>query len=75
MFFPKSYIFKENRAQKVKQIGNAVPVNLAKALYSAILESMQEVSGEGKEFKTLQLKSVLEDKVKKDILTDGPPGG
>lgn len=40
MSFPKSYIFKGNREQKVKQIGNAVPVNLAKALCLSILESL-----------------------------------
>jgi DNA (cytosine-5)-methyltransferase 1 len=37
MSFPKSYSFAGNREQKVKQIGNAVPVNLAKALCSAII--------------------------------------
>ncbi|MGH9849034.1 MAG: DNA cytosine methyltransferase, partial [Blastocatellia bacterium] len=32
MGFPKAYFFFGNREQKVKQIGNAVPVGLAKAL-------------------------------------------
>lgn len=38
MSFPKSYFFAGNREQKVKQIGNAVPVNLAKALCKTILK-------------------------------------
>jgi len=37
MSFPKSYMFAGNREEKVKQIGNAVPVNLAKALCKAML--------------------------------------
>jgi DNA (cytosine-5)-methyltransferase 1 len=37
MGFPKTYVFVGNREQKVKQIGNAVAVNLAQALCSAIL--------------------------------------
>ena len=36
--FPGEYIFTGNKNDKVKQIGNAVPVNTAKALYSAILK-------------------------------------
>lgn len=40
MSFPKSYVFTGNREQKVKQIGNAVPVNLAKALCESILQSI-----------------------------------
>jgi DNA (cytosine-5)-methyltransferase 1 len=37
MGFPKTYVFTGNREQRVKQIGNAVPVGLAQALCSAIL--------------------------------------
>jgi DNA (cytosine-5)-methyltransferase 1 len=37
MSFPRSYVFVGNREEKVKQIGNAVPVNLAKALCKAML--------------------------------------
>jgi DNA (cytosine-5)-methyltransferase 1 len=37
MSFPKGYKFHGNREQVVKQIGNAVPVNLAKALCGALL--------------------------------------
>jgi DNA (cytosine-5)-methyltransferase 1 len=37
MGFPKTYYFVGNREQKVRQIGNAVPVNLAQALCSTIL--------------------------------------
>ena len=37
MGFPKEYEFKGNREARVKQIGNAVPVNLAKSLCSALL--------------------------------------
>lgn len=37
MSFPKSYKFKGTREQVVKQIGNAVPVNLAKALCTALM--------------------------------------
>lgn len=39
MSFPKTYVFTGNREQKVKQIGNAVPVGLAQALCSAILSA------------------------------------
>ncbi len=39
MSFPKSYHFAGNREQKVKQIGNAVPVRTAEALCRAVLES------------------------------------
>lgn len=39
MSFPADYQFTGNREQKVKQIGNAVPVNLAKALCRALLEN------------------------------------
>jgi DNA (cytosine-5)-methyltransferase 1 len=38
MSFPKSYVFTGNREQKVKQIGNAVPCGIAKALCAATLE-------------------------------------
>ena len=38
MSFPKDYQFSGNREQIVKQIGNAVPVNLAKALCKTLLE-------------------------------------
>jgi DNA (cytosine-5)-methyltransferase 1 len=37
MSFPKTYSFAGNREQRVKQIGNAVPVNTARALCHAIL--------------------------------------
>jgi len=37
MSFPKGYKFSGNREQIVKQIGNAVPVNLAKALCKSLL--------------------------------------
>jgi DNA (cytosine-5)-methyltransferase 1 len=37
MGFPKTYHFVGNREQKVKQIGNAVAVGLARALCSTIL--------------------------------------
>lgn len=39
MGFPKKYIFTGTRDEKVKQIGNAVPVNLAAALVRSILSS------------------------------------
>ena len=39
MSFPKTYFFAGNREQKVKQIGNAVPVGLARALCKAILSN------------------------------------
>lgn len=37
MSFPKTYVFTGNREQRVKQIGNAVPIKLAQALCTAIL--------------------------------------
>jgi DNA (cytosine-5)-methyltransferase 1 len=37
MSFPKEYKFHGSREQVVKQIGNAVPVNLAKALCKSLL--------------------------------------
>lgn len=39
MSFPKDYHFTGTRDQKVRQIGNAVPVNTAKALCKAVLEN------------------------------------
>jgi DNA (cytosine-5)-methyltransferase 1 len=39
MSFPKSYHFIGNREQKVKQIGNAVPVGMAAALCRSILKA------------------------------------
>lgn len=39
MSFPEDYQFTGNREQKVKQIGNAVPVNLARALCRSLLEN------------------------------------
>ncbi len=39
MSFPKSYSFTGTRQDKVKQIGNAVPVNLAKNLVKAVLDN------------------------------------
>lgn len=38
MSFPKTYHFVGNREQKVKQIGNAVPVGLAQALCASALQ-------------------------------------
>jgi DNA (cytosine-5)-methyltransferase 1 len=35
--FPKKYAFAGTRAVKIKQIGNAVPVHMAKALAAAVL--------------------------------------
>lgn len=37
MGFPKTYFFTGNREAQVKQIGNAVPVNLARALCQSII--------------------------------------
>lgn len=37
MGFPSTYVFKGNREQRVKQIGNAVAVGIAEALCAAIL--------------------------------------
>jgi DNA (cytosine-5)-methyltransferase 1 len=37
MSFPPDYEFTGNREQKVKQIGNAVPLNTAKALCRSLL--------------------------------------
>jgi len=37
MGFPESYVFKGNRTEVVKQIGNAVAVNMAKALCTSLL--------------------------------------
>lgn len=39
MSFPQDYQFSGNREEKVKQIGNAVPVMLAKALCKSLLSS------------------------------------
>ena len=36
--FPDSYVFKGNREEVVKQIGNAVPCHLAAALCHSLLE-------------------------------------
>lgn len=44
MSFPKSYHFVGNREQKVKQIGNAVPVQLAKALCSEIVSHWRQAA-------------------------------
>lgn len=41
MSFPKSYFFFGNREQKVKQIGNAVPVRLGEALFATILSKVK----------------------------------
>lgn len=38
MGFPSGYIFKGTRTEVVKQIGNAVAVNMAKALCTSLLE-------------------------------------
>lgn len=38
--FPKDYMFSGNKTETVKQIGNAVPVNTAKALCEAILRGV-----------------------------------
>lgn len=42
MSFPKGYVFMGTREQKVKQIGNAVAVNMAKALCKAIITERSE---------------------------------
>ena len=39
MGFPADYQFTGTREECVKQIGNAVPVNLAKALCRSVLEA------------------------------------
>jgi DNA (cytosine-5)-methyltransferase 1 len=44
MSFPKTYVFTGNREQKVKQIGNAVPVGMAAALCRSILSSRAGVA-------------------------------
>ena len=46
MGFPREYEFRGNREGRVKQIGNAVPVNLARALCAALLgvEAEQETA-------------------------------
>lgn len=36
--FPKDYVFTGNRCEKVKQIGNSVPVNTAAALCESMLK-------------------------------------
>ena len=38
--FPKKYVFTGTKVDVVKQIGNAVPPNFAKALFGQILEEM-----------------------------------
>lgn len=40
MSFPRDYEFKGNREQRVKQIGNAVPVRIAQALCESILREV-----------------------------------
>jgi DNA (cytosine-5)-methyltransferase 1 len=35
--FPDSYTFAGNKGERVKQIGNAVPVNVARALARGLL--------------------------------------
>lgn len=39
--FPSDYAFKGNKSEIIKQIGNSVPVNTAKALFKAILKDQQ----------------------------------
>lgn len=43
MSFPKEYQFAGNRENRVKQIGNAVPVNLARALCMGLLADKAKV--------------------------------
>lgn len=45
MSFPKGYKFKGTREQRVKQIGNAVGVKIAKALCKSALEMIREARG------------------------------
>lgn len=40
MGFPKNYHFTGTRKEQVKQIGNAVPVGLAEAIYTAIFKAL-----------------------------------
>jgi DNA (cytosine-5)-methyltransferase 1 len=47
--FPSDYPFTGNKSQVVKQIGNAVPVNLARALCSALLADYAAPSRKGLE--------------------------
>ncbi len=42
--FPDSYIFVGNRAEQCRLVGNAVPVNLAKALAIAVQEHQQGIT-------------------------------
>jgi DNA (cytosine-5)-methyltransferase 1 len=37
--FPKNYFFAGNKSEQVKQIGNAVPVNTARALALSAMEA------------------------------------
>lgn len=39
--FPRSYIFEGTRRQRVRQIGNAVPVQLAEAITKSAIESLE----------------------------------
>jgi len=50
--FPDNYLFKGTKTQVVKQIGNAVPCNLARALVLAALTQNNDISEYTKERKT-----------------------
>lgn len=39
--FPKDYVFQGSRRERVRQLGNAVPVPLARAMIGAVLESLE----------------------------------
>ena len=40
--FPEKYVFRGSKSSIYKQIGNAVPCNLAKAIANAVLEYLYE---------------------------------
>lgn len=56
--FPDSYKFQGTKSDIVKQIGNAVPVNLAKALISALLEDYKPKKAKHSEPLVMKAKAV-----------------